>query len=124
MLKRLLVEIGSGVDQHGQDPTKAAVKAVKDAVQRVCIVGLKEVVGLENLDDMVVEIVVAVPRAEMVEEAAVLSAIPYGRKTLRRVEGGMIARGVAIPGLDDGCDDILVANAAVTVMVEEHNPWR
>ncbi len=118
MLKRLVVEIGSGVDQHGQNPTRAAVKAVKDAVQRVCIVGLKEVVGLENLDDMVVDIVVAVPRPEAVEGAAVLDAVPYGRKTLRAIEGGMVARGIAIPGLDDGQDEILVANAAVTVMVD------
>lgn len=118
MLKRLLVEIGSGVDQHGQDPTQAAVKAVKDAVSKVCIVGLREVVGLQNLDDMVVDIVVAVPHPGMVREAEVFGAIPYGKKTLRAVEGGMTARGIAIPGLDDGSDEILVANAALTVMVD------
>ncbi|MGE5483933.1 MAG: Lin0512 family protein [Ignavibacteriales bacterium] len=118
-MKRLVVEIGAGVDQHGQDPTRAAVKAVKDATARVCLVGLKEVIGLEDLDDMVVEILVAVPNPERVRAEEVMGAIPFGRKSLRAVNGGMIAKGIKMLELADQSDDILVANASVTVMLEE-----
>ena len=34
--KRFVVEIGSGVDLHGEDVTKAACRAVKDAISRSC----------------------------------------------------------------------------------------
>jgi adenylate kinase len=44
-LERFIVEIGMGVDFHGQDVTKAAVKAAKDAISRSCLVGLNEVCG-------------------------------------------------------------------------------
>ncbi|MCR4398608.1 MAG: Lin0512 family protein [Firmicutes bacterium] len=118
MLKRLVVEIGTGVDQHGQDPTRAAVKGVRDAMSRVCLVGLKEVFGLEDLDLMRVEIVVATPDPGRVRPEEVAGAVPFGEKTVRVVKGGMTAKGIKVPELGDDSEDILVANAALTVMVE------
>ena len=35
--KRFIVEIGTGIDIHGEDATKAACRAVKDAVSRSCL---------------------------------------------------------------------------------------
>ena len=35
-----------GIDQHGQDPTNAARKAVEDAISRSCLCGLVEVARL------------------------------------------------------------------------------
>ena len=32
--KRFIVEIGTGVDLHGEDVTKAACRAVKDAISK------------------------------------------------------------------------------------------
>ena len=37
---RYIIEFGMGTDFHGQDVTKAACKAVKDAVSRSCLCGL------------------------------------------------------------------------------------
>jgi len=31
-LKRFVIEMGMGIDQHGQDPTVAAARAVRDAI--------------------------------------------------------------------------------------------
>lgn len=36
-MKKFIVEFGMGTDFHGQDVTKAAKKAVKDAVSRSCL---------------------------------------------------------------------------------------
>ena len=45
-MKKFIVEFGMGTDFHGQDVTKAARKAVRDAVSRSCLCGLEDVLGL------------------------------------------------------------------------------
>jgi len=62
MFKRYIVEIGMGVDQHGhkKNPTNAAIKAIKNAISNNCLVGLGEIVGLKNVADMAVEVLIAV----------------------------------------------------------------
>ena len=47
---RYIIEFGMGTDFHGQDVSKAAAKAVKDAVSRSCLCGLSEVLRLEDLN--------------------------------------------------------------------------
>ena len=46
-----------------------------------------EIVELRDLNDMRVDVLVAVPMPEQVQADAVLSVIPFGRKELRVVEG-------------------------------------
>jgi len=117
-MRRFVVEIGTGIDLHGQDATKAAMRAVQDAISRSCLCGLVEIVGLDDLDRMLVEVVVAVPTPEQVDPEAVLSVIPFGRKEIEVVSGGMRAPGMYQPELGDRSSDVIVANAAVTVWVE------
>ena len=115
---RLMIEIGTGVELHGQDPTKAAAKAVRDAVSRVCFgMGLHETFKLGGHRDSIVSILVGVPRHEQVNKDEVLKMIPYGEREIRVVEGGLIAKGHYDPGSGDKSDDIIIANAAVTVFV-------
>ena len=120
--KRFIIELGTGADLHGQDATKAASRAVKDAVSRSCLCGLLEIVQLQDLDDMRVEVLVAVPEPEHVRVDEVLTMIPFGRKELRVVQGGLQAPGVDLPELGDGGSDVIVANAAVTVWVNQEEP--
>ncbi|MGQ9600146.1 MAG: Lin0512 family protein [Anaerolineae bacterium] len=117
--KRFIVELGTGIDLHGQNATKAACRAVRDAISRSCLCGLIEIVGLRDLDDMRVEIQVAVPEPDQVQSEAVLAEIPFGRKELLVVQGGMRAPGLYQPELGDQCADVLVANAAVTVWIAD-----
>jgi uncharacterized protein (TIGR02058 family) len=117
--KRFIVELGTGVDLHGQDATKAARRAVKDAVSRSCLCGLVEIVDLHDLNDMRVDVLVAVPMPEQVQTDAVLSVIPFGRKELRVVQGGLRAPGFYPSDLGDESPDIILANAAVTVWVDQ-----
>lgn len=120
--KRFVVELGTGVDLHGEDMTEAASRAVRDAVSRSCLCGLLEVVGLQDPQDMEVEILVAVPRPEEVDLAKVEAAVPFGLRRAVAVAGGMTAPGLCLPQVAPGCDRIVVANAAVTVYVRSPSP--
>jgi uncharacterized protein (TIGR02058 family) len=116
--KRLIIEMGMGIDQHGQDPTVAAARAVRNAIAHNALPGVWEVAGLSHPHEMIVEVKVAVPNPEQVVADEVLAVLPFGRKTLTVEAGGMIVEGRAIAELGDRNDDMLIAVAAVTVLVE------
>jgi uncharacterized protein (TIGR02058 family) len=116
--KKLVMEIGMGMDQHGQDPTNAACKAVKDAVSRSCLAGLLEIARLDDVNQMFVEVLIACPHPDRVDPDRVLQALPFGQKQIQVVEGGMIARSIYQPELGDTSDEAYVANAAVNVYVD------
>lgn len=119
-MRRLLIEFGSGIDQHGQEPTVAAVRAVKDAISWNYLVGLREVLNLENLDNMIVRVTIGTPYPERVDRAQVEAALPHGRKTVEVVSGGLLVHsGHASASLGDTSDEVIVANAAVEVGVED-----
>jgi uncharacterized protein (TIGR02058 family) len=115
--KRLIIEMGMGVDQHGQDPTVAAARAVRNAIAHNALPGVWEVAGLSHPNEMIVEVQVAVPFPDQVRQEEVLSVLPFGQKTLVLSDGGMVVAGRAIPELDDKNDDMYVAIAAVTVSI-------
>ena len=126
-LKKFVMEVGMGMDQHGQDPTNAARKAVKDAVSRSCLAGLLEIARLDDVNQMIVDVRVACPHPERVDPAAVEEALPFGRKEIQVVDGGLIARSIYQPELGDSSDEAYVAVAAVTVWVDmDHvlEAWR
>lgn len=116
--KRLIIEMGMGIDQHGQSPTVAAARAVRNAIANNALPGVWEVAGLSDPDQMIIEVKVAVPYPEQVQEAEVLAVLPFGSKTLKVESGGMIAEGRAIASLNDSNDEMLIAVAAVTVLIE------
>lgn len=117
-LKRFVIEMGMGIDQHGQEPTVAAVRAVRNAIAHNALPGIWEVAGLNHPDEMTVEVQVAVPYPDQVQEAAVLAVLPFGKKTLSVENGGMIVQGRAIASLNDKNDEMLIAVASVTVFVD------
>ncbi|ABA24581.1 conserved hypothetical protein [Trichormus variabilis ATCC 29413] len=117
-LKRLIIEMGMGVDQHGQEPTVAAARAVRNAIAHNALPGVWEVAGLSHPNEMIVEVQVAVPYPEKVREEEVLAVLPFGRKSLKVEFGGMVVQGRAIAELNDKNDEMLVAIASVTVLVE------
>ncbi len=119
--KRFIIEMGMGVDQHGQEPTVAAARAVRNAIAHNALPGIWEVAGLDHPDQMVVEVQVAVPYPDQVREADVLAVLPFGRKTLTVEAGGMIVQGRAIAEFNDKNDEMLIAVAAVTVYIEKED---
>ncbi|MDX2243906.1 MAG: Lin0512 family protein [Leptolyngbyaceae cyanobacterium bins.302] len=116
-LKRFVIEMGMGIDQHGQEPTVAATRAVRNAIAHNALPGIWEVAGLSHPNEMIVEVQVAVPYPEQVQAADVLAVLPFGQKKLTVEQGGMIVQGRAIEGLNDKNDEMLIAVASVTVLV-------
>ena len=53
--------MGMGVDQHGQDPTLAAARAVRNALAHNALPGAWAVAGLDHPSAMLVAVQVAVP---------------------------------------------------------------
>lgn len=119
--KRLVIEMGMGVDQHGQDPTVAAARAVRNAIAHNALPGVWEVAGLSHPDQMLVEVQVAVPFPDQVRQDEVLAVLPFGQKTLVLKEGGMVVAGRAIAELNDKNDDMYIAIAAVTVSIPDRS---
>ncbi|SKB12972.1 conserved hypothetical protein [Planktothrix sp. PCC 11201] len=116
--KRFVIEMGMGVDQHGQEPTVAAARAVRNAIAHNALPGIWEVAGLDHPNQMIVEVQVAVPYPEQVRTEEVLAVLPFGQKTLTVENGGMVVQGRAIEEFQDKNDEMLIAVAAVTVWVE------
>ncbi|MFZ1026839.1 MAG: Lin0512 family protein [Limnoraphis robusta] len=116
--KRLIIEMAMGIDQHGQDPTVAAARAVRNAIAHNALPGVWEVAGLTHPNQMIVEVQVAVPYPEQVRSDQVLAVLPFGQKSLKLESGGMVVQGRAIAELEDKNDEMLIAVAAVTVFVE------
>jgi len=115
--KRFIIEIGTGADLHGEDVTKAACRAVKDAISKSCLCGLVEIMGIADLKAVLVDIQVACPKPDEVNLEKVKSMVPIGQKSAWVVEGGMTARGLCVPHFAVDGDRIVVANAAVTVSI-------
>ncbi len=118
-LKRFIVELGTGADLHGENVTEAACRAVKDAISRSCLCGLVEIIGMEHLDSVRVDILVATPHPLEVDFEQVKKMAPIGQVTARAVEGGMMAQGLCVDRFGPSCDQIVVVNAAVTVSVDQ-----
>src|SRR3972149_10960868 len=114
-LRRFVIEVGMGVDQHGQDNTRAAEKAVQDAIHRSCLCGLREVAGLKNPADLVVEVLIGCPYPESVDKERVLKVLPFGQKKIEVRKGGLAGETLFVPELGDKTDEMMVANAIVTV---------
>ena len=121
--KRLIVEIGAGVDQHGHnnDCTNAAIKAIKNAISNNCLCGLSEICNLrepKDLTRMMVHVKIGAPYPETIDKKKVLKTIPFGEKSIEVVKGGLLTEGIMIKELGDTSNQIIICNAAVTVSVK------
>ena len=109
-MKRMVVEIGMGTDVRGADYTKAAVRALRDALWRNSL-SVAAALG-KDTDSMVVEVMIGVPKPDRVVLAAVLAILPHGTGTVKVVEGGLeIAN-------DAGTGSMVVANCAAIVRLD------
>ena len=111
---RCITEMGMGVDVHGKDATKAARRAVSDAIRHSSL-GFFRMVGKTSAD-MFVDVTIGVPNPEAVDTAVVAKELPYGTVTVTAVKGGL-----EVPA-ESGGDSIVIANAAVIVSLDDVNP--
>jgi uncharacterized protein (TIGR02058 family) len=105
--KPYVLEFGMGVDVHGLDGTKAACRAVSDAIRHSSLPFFSEVRARGGT--MLVDVTVGVPDPAAVDVEVVKRELPHGEVTVRPVAGGL-----RVPN-----SDALIACVAITVSVRE-----
>jgi uncharacterized protein (TIGR02058 family) len=108
--KRVILEMGTGNDLHGGDYTKAAVRAVQDALHHSSLSFLRTL-GLDSRG-MQVEVTIGVQQPDKVDAVTVKAALPHGQVTVKVVKGGL-----DIPD-ESSADLAVIASAAVAVRME------
>ena len=109
-LKRMVLQLGMGTDIRGADYTKAAVRALRDALWHNSL-SVANALG-QPTDAMQVEVTIGVPRPDLVNRDEVLAVLPHGTGTVRVVEGGLEIVN------DEGTNKTVVANAAAVVRLD------
>ncbi len=103
--------MGMGVDVHGWDYTKAARRAVSDALRHSSLHFFQ--VTDKTVHDMFVEVRIGVAKPEEVDTAAIAEEVPYGTVEVKVEKGGLDV------GAPNGSDGIVIANAAILVSLED-----
>ena len=119
--RRYLVEVGTGIDLHGGDETKAAQRAVKDAISHSSMVGLSQLFKVGSFSEiaeaLMVDVTIATPNPEKVNGEVVLSILPEGKRRITVVEGGM-AFPTASTAEEAKTHGIVMANAVIVVLID------
>lgn len=108
--KRMVVEMGMGTDLQGQDYTKAAVRALKDALWHNSLT-IAPAFGFDK-EKMIIEVTIGVAQPEQVDKEQVKAVLPYGQATVEVVKGGLDILA------DCGTKTTVVANAAAVVYLD------
>ena len=109
-LKRFILEMGAGNDLHGGDYTKAALRAVQDALHHSSLAFIRSL-GLDS-KKMQVEVTIGVQEPAKVDAAAVKASLPHGQVKVNVVKGGLnVPEG-------EGHDMAVIASAAIAVRFE------
>lgn len=109
-MQRFIIEMGTGNDLHGQDYTKAAARAIEDAIRHSSI-PLFPALGLDHAA-MEVRVTVAVQKPEAVDVEALKAGLPRGRVSVTATHGGL-----DITNPDTG-EITVVATAAVEAFLD------
>lgn len=108
--KRVILEMGTGNDLHGGDYTKAAVRAVEDAIHHSSLTMIRTL-GVDK-KSVRVDVTIGVQRPDQVDADKVKATLPLGAVTVKVVKGGL-----DVPD-DEGDDIAVIASAAVEVRLD------
>ena len=119
--RRYILEVGTGIDLHGKDETKAASRAVKDAISHSSMVGLGSLFKIgsfkEMSDALMVDVTISTPNPDTVDGDAVLATLPEGNRRINVVQGGMQWPVPTTEG-EAKSHGIVMANAVIMVLVD------
>jgi uncharacterized protein (TIGR02058 family) len=104
---RIALELGMGTSLRKGDYTRAAVRAVQDALWRNSI-SFAEAFGFEK-SDMLIDVEIGVQQPDAVDADEVKAVLPYGNGGVRVITGGL-----DIPK-PDGKGVTILANAAIII---------
>ncbi len=102
--------MGMGIDVHGGDYTKAAKRAVSDAIRH------SSLNFFDALDksphDMIITAIVGAGSPEAIDKEAVAEAFPFGKVTVKPEKGGL-----DVPGVKN--DMMVIVNVVVLVQFKD-----
>ncbi len=103
--QRFIIEMGMGNDQYGQDYTKAAARAIEDAIRHSSI-PMFNALDIPHTE-MRVKVTVGTQQPDLVNCKALAAQLPRGRVEVIATHGGL-----NVTNPDDG-NEIVIATAAV-----------
>jgi uncharacterized protein (TIGR02058 family) len=107
---RIILELGTGNDLHGGDYTKAALRAVQDALHHSSLRFIRTFALDKSQID--VDVTIGVQQPDKVDTEKVKASLPVGRVTVTAVKGGLDVT-------DPEANDIaVIATAAIAVRAE------
>jgi uncharacterized protein (TIGR02058 family) len=106
-LKRAILELGTGNDLHGDDYTKAALRAVQDALHHSSLAFVRSL-GID-INTVQVDVTIGVQKPEAVDREAVKASLPRGQVSVKVVKGGL-----DVPR-EGQHDSVVIAAAAIAV---------
>ena len=116
MMKRIILEMGTGNDLYGEDYTKAACRAVEDAIRHSSLILFRSL-GFDHAD-MQVQVTIGVQHPEKVDAELVAQKLPRGTASVRVVKGGLNVVDA------DNSTCTVVATAAVEAWLDiDPNDW-
>lgn len=117
MEKIMFIETGMGIDVHGQDITKAAIRAVRNAIHYNSMPGMRSVLPDNDIHQMKVNVKLAVPcDKEKLDIQKVKEVLPFGIVTVEVMDGGMLTTsGVVLEEKGDKNDLMYIVVASVEV---------
>ena len=116
MMKRIILEMGTGNDLYGEDYTKAACRAVEDAIRHSSLILFRSL-GFDHAD-MQVQVTIGVQHPEKVDAKLVAQKLPRGTASVRVVKGGLNV----VDADNNSCT--VVATAAVEAWLDiDPNDW-
>lgn len=109
-MQRFIIEMGMGNDLHGADYTKAAARAIEDAIRHSSI-PLFPALGMDH-SAMEVRVTVGVQAPDQVDTETLKSGLPRGNVQVSAVAGGL-----NITNPDSG-EVTVIATAAVEAFLD------
>ena len=107
---RAILEMGAGNDLHGGDYTKAAIRAVEDALHHSSLTFIRAL-GIDK-DTLQVNVTIGVQKPDEVDTEKVKGTLPVGKVSVRAVKGGLDVE-------DEVVGDVaVIASAAVEVRIK------
>ena len=115
-MKRIILEMGTGNDLYGEDYTKAACRAVDDALHHSSLTLFRSL-GFDHAD-MQVQVTIGVQHPEKVDAELVAQKLPRGTASVHVVKGGLNV----VDADNNSCT--VVATAAVEAWLDiDPNDW-
>ncbi|MEO8935725.1 MAG: Lin0512 family protein [Burkholderiaceae bacterium] len=115
--RRILLEMGTGNDLYGGDYTKAACRAVHDALHHSSIVLFKSL-GFDHRE-MRVQVTIGVQEPDRVDLARVCAELPRGRAEVTAVHGGL-----DVHDAEQGTTHVIASAAIEAFLPIEQGRWQ